>query len=488
MIKNKNKDHKVNLDFIGNNSIGVTGSCILGSFMNENFLIELGGVQDGTSLENYRNNKSLLDKIDFKKINYIFINHFHQDHSQLVLSAVSRGFTGKIITNQITSRILIPLWEDACHIMDADIKFFRSSKGMKIEPLYITDDIKNTINYIYEYQENIIHELSNNISFKLLRNNHVLGSTSIEIFFKNKGSHVKKLFYSSDLGNLIVDKYFVFDDIDICTNADIAILESTYNDKNRKPITKKLRKDDLNKIEDIILNTILNKKGNVLLPSFAADRTQNLMIHIKNIFDKHEELRNIPVIVDGKLTSKIIKLYGDLLEGEQKEQFNEVINWKNLNIISDYIMGTKMILEDNNPKVIISSSGMCDKGHVTEYLKAYVKSDKNSIVFSGFSSPRSLASRIKEKIINPNKKYILIDKNNLPLNCEVFELNSFSSHIQRNELIDMMKQMNISNKIILVHGDKDGRDLLAKESMVELMKIDKTTRVISATKNMHVEF
>lgn len=487
MSGGKKKNGKVNLHFIGNNATGVTGSCILGIFMDTNFLIELGGVQDGTSLENYRANKSLLDKIDFENISYIFINHFHLDHTMLVLSAFRRGFRGKIITNHKTAIVCKALWEDACHIMDTDIKYLKQTKGVNLEPLYEIDDVSKTIDLIYEYEENIIYKLSDDISFRLLRNNHVCGSTSLELFFKDSSSKIHKLYYSSDLGSTLVNKYFVFDKTDKCVNANISILESTYNSLERKPITKRIRKEELKLLEDTIIDTIINKKRNIIMPCFSADRTQNMLVHLKNIFDKHEELKDIPVYVDGKLTSKIMKIYADILENEQKELFEEILNWKNLRIVSDYVTGTKMILAENTPHVVCSSSGFADKGHILEHIKDCVKKKNDTIIFTGYSSPNSLATRLKEKIKNPNKKNILIEKNNYHFNCNVVELSSFSSHIQRQELINLMKELN-TDKIVLVHGEIEGRKQLAIDSMNALKEVSKTTRVVSAEKNMNIEF
>ena len=485
--KKKSDNDKVQLYFIGNNSVGVTGSCIFGMFKDENFLIELGGVQDGTSLENYRANKSLLDKIDFSKLNYIFVNHFHQDHSMLVLSAVKRGFKGKIIMNHQTAMISKVLWEDTCHIMEHDITYFKQSKGLSLEPLYKNEDVERTMDYICEYEENVIHKLSCDISFRLLRNNHVCGSTSLELFCKDDNSKIHKLYYSSDMGSGLVDKYFVFDKIDKSINSNLTILESTYNSIERKAITKKARKEELKILEDTIIDTIINNNANITMPCFSADRSQNILVHIKNIFDKHEELKDTIVYLDGKLTSKVMKVYDDILEGEQKELFEEILNWKNLKIISDYMTGTRMILADQNPHITISSSGMGDKGHVLEHIKASVKSKNDTIIFTGYSSPSSLASRLKEKLINPSKKNILIEKMNFPFHCNIVELSTFSSHIQRQELINLMKEVN-TEKIILVHGEIVGRRQLAKDAMEELMKVNKTTRIVSAERNMKVEF
>lgn len=484
----KSKKDKVELNFIGKNNEAVTGSCIHGIFKDEEFLLELGGVQEGTMLKNYRANKELLDRIDFTKIKYIFLLHFHSDHSMLVIGAVSRGFTGKIITNHKTAMIAKLLWEDSCHIMEGDVKHLREREGVKAEALYKREDISETMNYIFEYDESIIHKLSESISFRLLKNNHVLGSTSLELFFKADNSKVSKLFYSSDMGTSLVNKYFVFDEVEKCVNANVAILESTYNSKVRKSISKKTRKEDLKLLEDTIIDTLVNKGGTVVLPAFSADRTQNILVHIKNIFDRRDELKNYEVIVDGRLTSKVTKQYSELLEGEQKILFDEIMRWENLRIISDFNKETKVVLGDKTPKIIISSSGFAEKGHILEYIKKTVRKSEDTIIFTGYSSPTSLASRLKEKIIDPTKKNISIEKINHPFNCSVVELSTFSSHIQRQELINLMKEMNITDKIILVHGEKTGRIELAEETMEEIKKINKTTKVMSCEKNMRIEF
>lgn len=484
----KKKENEVTLYFIGGNATNVTGSCIYGEFLNYKFLLELGGVQDGSVESNYRNNDTLLNRIDFENIDFIFLNHFHQDHSMLTCGAIPRGFKGKIITNHETARILKTLWEDSHHIIKEDVNFLRTVKGIKAKHFYNYEDIEETMNHINEYEVNKIHKLNDNISFRLLRNNHVLGSTSLELFLKDNNSRVHKLFYSSDVGSTTVEKYFVYDELDTCHNADIVIHESTYSNSSRQVINKKMRKQELKLMEDTIVDTLINKHGQVVMPCFSCDRTQNILVFIKEIFDKHEELNDIEVVVDGKLTSKIMKVYGELLEGEQLELFEKIISWKNLKIISDFQKETSLVLKDNKSKLILGSSGMCDKGHVLEYIKKCVEGENNTMIFTGYSSPTSLASRIKEKNIYPDKKRIKIEKGMYALNCSVVELHSFSSHIQRQQIIDTIKGMNVNKKIILVHGDANGRKELAEELQRELRKINKTTNVVASKKDMIVEF
>jgi metallo-beta-lactamase family protein len=237
---NKKKENEAKLYFIGGNSTNVTGSCIYGEFLNYKFLLELGGVQDGSTESNYINNNKLINRIDFENIDFIFLNHFHQDHTMLVPVAVSRGFKGKIITNHETASLLETLWEDSHHVIKDDVNFLRTSKGVKAKPFYSYEDIQKTMNCIFEYEVNTIHKLNENVSFRLLRNNHVLGSTSLELFLKDNSSKVHKLFYSSDVGSTTVDKYFVYDEVDVCKNADIVIHESTYSSSERRVINEKI--------------------------------------------------------------------------------------------------------------------------------------------------------------------------------------------------------------------------------------------------------
>jgi metallo-beta-lactamase family protein len=266
------------------------------------------------------------------------------------------------------------------------------------------------------------------------------------------------------------------------------IHESTYSSSERRVINKKMRKQELKTMEDTIVDTIINKKGQVVMPCFSCDRTQNILVHIKEIFDRHEELKDVQVIVDGKLTSKVMKVYQTLLEDEQLALFEDIINWKNLRIISDFQKETSLMLKDNTPKLIITSSGMCDKGRVVEYIKVLVEDEDNTVMFTGYSSPTSLATRIKEKNIYPDKKRIKIEKGMYALNFKVVELHSFSSHIQRQQIINSLKDMNVGSKIILVHGDSKGKRELAEEIQEVLRSENKTTKVVPATKDMIVEF
>lgn len=480
--KDKSKD-KVRLEFIGGNANGVTGSSILGSFKGVNFLLELGMIQGfGSKIDTYRANWDILNRIDFSKIDYIFIGHFHMDHASLIPNALThKDFHGKIICTTETARMLKPLLEDSAKIINEDCEWLKNSRGVNAKEYYKDIHANRIFDYICEYDTNELYSLNNFLSFKLIPNNHVLGSCSLKLYFKDDLGKKKSIFYSSDLGNTNVDKFFVYDNIKQCTKANIAIFESTYGGNNKKPITAKMRKNDLREMKNQIIYTLLEKQGNVIFPSFAADRQENLLVYIKQIIDSDERLKDIPVVVDGKLSSKIINVYKDALTGEQKELFDDILNWQNLKINATFEQ-TQMCLADSNPKIILSSSGMCEAGRIREYLKRCLPDKKSTVIFTGFAPANSLGGKLKLHEHNT----IAIDKKNYRINADIVSLNSFSSHMQKNALLDYCLSMNVSDKYIFVHGDKEEKANITQELKDELSIHNKTTEVLASKKGMVV--
>jgi len=480
----KENKNKVRLNFIGGNASSVTGSCILGSFKNINFLLELGMVQGFSKMENHKENWNILNKIDFSKIDYIFVNHFHIDHSGLLGHvATQKDFRGKIICTSETARMLKPLLEDSAKIIKEDCEWLKTSRGMRAVEYYKDVHVHKTMEYINEYSLNDIHKLNQYISFELIPNNHVLGSCSLKMHFRDDLGKSHTLFYSSDLGNTAVDKYFVFEDIKQCKKATVAIFESTYGGGTKKPITPKMRKNDLREMKNQMIYTLLEKKGKVIFPSFACDRQENLLVHIKEIIDSDDRLKDIPVIVDGKLSSKVINVYSDVLTGEQKELFDSIRNWNNLKINTAFEQ-SKMTLTDDTASIILSSSGMCEAGRVKEYLKRCLPNVKDTIIFTGFAPSNSTGGKIKSQ----EQSTIKIDDVNCIIRADIICLNSFSSHVQKDQLLNYCLNMNVSDKFIFVHGDKECKENIVQELKDELMVNNKTTQVVGAKKGMVIYF
>lgn len=478
MNKKKNKTPIIQL--IGNNATEVTGSIILVTTVKgTKILLECGMVQGGTVEEDYRINANALNQLDLSEIKYCFLAHAHSDHVLLTPRAVRHGLQAKIITTPATAKIMTELLSDGAFVNKRNAEYLTTQYKREILPLFTIEDVSEMLNHTYEYGFDEIYQLDDEISFKFLRNSHVLGASSIELYIKDESSKIYKIFYSSDLGNTAIPDRPYLSEIEYCRSCNCAIFESTYGDRDTQ-ITKYDRKRELQMMKQEIIDTCLEKRGNVLIPCFSFSRSQEIMTILHDMLSEDERFNKIDIIVDSRLTKNITNVYTKILEEEEKECFDKVLAWKNLKIISDYNTETTQVLIDKNPKVIISSSGFCDFGHVKEYIKRYIVHKNNTIIFCGYTSERSLAGKLRKETNS-----VTIDKKAYSKKAKIISLESFSSHMQKKQLIDYIASIN-TDKVILVHGDKDAKLSLKTSVEEKLKEMNKTTNIIVGQKNLKV--
>ena len=474
MGKRKKDENKVFLEFIGNNANGVSGSCIYGKFYDEylerdfQFLLECGIKQDGSPLDNYLANMKMLNKIDAKNIDVLFQLDNHADHSLLVPALVKNGFNGTIFVIDEKRFVLKRLWVDCEHINKEEVKML-VSKGVKAKPYYELKDIDKTMGKLEVVELEQEYYITPNVFFTFLPNRHNLGSCSIVLNFRDKNNNIHKLYYSSDLGNVKFDKYFINQKQEPISNANVCIYESTYSAKNKAQVNKALRRKELYELKQMLKYTLLEKKGSVLFPAFSFDRTPNLLVILKEILDEDEDLRNIKVFCTGKLTNNLLSDYGLICKGRDKEKIDEILQWKNLNRVDNYKL-IPSVYNKAEPRIILASSGFCTNGYVVYFLEHMLSHSENTIIFSGYSSPDSPATKIKQK-----EEWIKLGESRVKMNCDVMEMYSFSSHIMRDDLIDFIMKTNM-DKCILVHGES--REELAEDLKEEFSKKGKTTKVL----------
>ena len=486
---------KVRIEFFANNVSGVTGSSQLISFYDKdldkevNILLELGSYQEGSVLDNYNNNYRLLNKLDVKNIDFVIMLHNHADHSLLIPHLATREFDGQIITTKENKSILPIMWSDACYINTQEIEWlkrYKKAKDRNYQPYYKTQHIEAIQEYIKDIQVDTIINLTPNIQIKLLPNRHILGSVSCELFFKDLNSRVHKLFYSSDLGNVIGDdNYFTYETQKPPKNSSISIYESTYGKFDRDFIGKKLRKKELILLENTIRETI-KRGGNCLIPCFSLNRTPVMALRVKKILDNNDDLKHTPIVIDGKLTNELLDVYERVCEGNNKEYIDELLSWDNLIRVRAY-KETCKITDDKKPKIVLSSSGFLNAGHVLEYCKQYLPSKKNTIIFCGYSPEGSIASKIKQKD-ETHQKTVKIDKSTVLMNAEVAVLESFSSHIMRQDLIKYVLQTNTSDYICFIHGSADAKADISSDITKRLEDECLSTKVIIPKKNQVIYF
>ena len=474
----------VNVHFIGGSSENVTGSCVIVTYpKNDNTLgtiaLDMGLIQGEPTIQrDYTINKQMIERIPFMEIEYVFVSHSHVDHLGNLPSLVheNNGFEGKVICTYETLQIGKKLLEDSVYIHKRNIDTMKF-KGKKVKELYNKRDVYEIIDKMEAYSLNEIIKLNDNLSFRLLPNNHCLGACQIELFFKTPSNKIKKIIYTGDMGSNMNQQYRPFlNDLEQPTNANLVIMESTYGANDGREFNKKQVKQERIELKQII-SEVVSQGNRVLLPSFAFNRGQELMCLIYDYFKDEEWFSNIPVIVDSKLFNTINKTYLNTLDDENLDRFSEVMSWKNFKFIDNY-KTTITFLSKRVPCLILASSGFGDQGSCKEYIRNLSTYKNDMIISVGYSPQESLLS----KVLNDDK-VIKVDKEVLGKRCRKKRCLTFTSHISQKELINYMKQIN-TNKIVLHHGTKEAKENLKEIAKNELMKIGKTTPIEISKKDM----
>ncbi len=424
----------------------VTGSCHCISACGKHILIDCG-LQQGRDEQDNR----YLPFVPFL-IDYVIVTHAHIDHSGRIPLLVKQGFTGPIYASSMTCKLMDIMLRDSAHIQESDAAW-ENQKGRRagkvpVEPLYTLADAQAAITQLapVEYGQRV--SLCDGISFRLTDAGHLLGSSYVELWIREDGIE-KKLVFSGDIGN--VEQPIIRDPQPI-QDADYVIMESTYGDRNHSaPVsyTESLAE---------ILNETFRKGGNVVIPSFAVGRTQELLYFLREIKERHlvSSLPHFPVVVDSPLASEATKIFSGNLTGYLDEDAISVLqrgsglfqlDGLTLSCTSEE---SKQLNTDPSPKVIISASGMCEAGRIRHHLKHNLWRPECAVVFVGFQSPGTLGRSLIE-----GKKYVRLFGEDVAVNAKIVNLQGLSSHADHDHLIEWVQQFDCPKpaQVFVVHGE-----------------------------------
>ena len=466
--------------FVGKSAEEVTGSQYLIKFGNKQILIECGLNQSQSNdyLDSYKVNS---EKFAFKpsEIDYVFVAHSHIDHCGLLPRLVSKGFKGKIITTEITAKIIEPLLKNSCAILKDEARVLSKRYGREYIPLYNDDDVEHTLKLIEVHNEyNTIIHLDGVVSFQWLKNSHCVGAAQLQLIL-NDSVKTRKILYTSDIGSISERNHYVGKtEIPQMFN-DVSIMESTYG--NPKRDNKKDREYDVEHLKSAV-DTVLERGGTVILPCFSFSRTQELLTTLYEIYGDCKNF-NAPVLVDSKLSCDISELYSKILNGDNLEKWERVTHWQNVEFISDKERSTEYVT-NKTPKIVLSSSGFCTNGRVVSYLRNYLPAPKSMIIFTGYvgNNPSYLAYKIKNAQSN---KYISVNGERILNKADCIALSTFSSHAGYQDLIKYGSSLN-TNKLVLVHGSEESKKCLANGLEKAICENDKTYKVSISNKGMIV--
>ena len=426
----------------------VTGSCHCLEVNGKKILVDCGLQQGRDEVSN--------EEFPFAagSIDYVLITHAHIDHSGRVPMLIKQGFHGQILTTRLTADLMDIMLLDSAHIQESDAEW-KNRKAARsgaphVEPLYTIEDAAQVREYMTtcEYGQKVT--LCEGVTVEFIDAGHLLGSASI-LVDATEGGVTKRLVFSGDIGN--VDQPIIRDPSPV-TGADYVVMESTYGDRNHTEVWSYT--DDLARIID----ETIGRGGNVVIPSFAVGRTQELLYFIREIKDKGLVKSNpdFAVYIDSPLAKKATSIFTGDLRGYLDEEALELVKdgthmftFTNLRM-TETSEESKALNLDPTPKVIISASGMCDAGRIRHHLKHNLWRPDSTIVFVGFQGEGTLGRALLD-----GAKSVKLFGEEIAVRAEIVNFQGLSSHADRDHLLAWIQNVKAPKPqhVFVVHGDRE---------------------------------
>lgn len=424
----------------------VTGSSYLVSDADFTIMVDCGMFQGTTQIR--ERNFSHQNYIP-KKIDALLLTHAHIDHSGLVPKLVKNGFYGNIYTTKATADLCAIMLPDSAHIQEMDTTFVNKKNmqlGRKpVAPLYTMDDATECLKNFVPVAYDEIIQIHPRVEVRFRDAGHILGSAFIEMWV-DQGNSKTKIVFSGDIGPK--DQAIICDP-DVVEDADFLLMESTYGDRLHKS------KEDTNTEFKRIINESYNNKGNIIIPAFAIERTQEILYTLSKLY-RSKEVPQMPIYIDSPLAisaTEIFKKNKDLFDDEMRTRLlsgDSPLEFPGLH----YTRSTeesKWLNTEAHGAIIISASGMCTAGRIKHHLKYNLYRPESSVVFVGFQAEGTLGRRLVD-----GAQQVRVYGTDVAVKAHIYTLGGFSAHADRDGLLAWVR--NIKNqklRVFVVHGEED---------------------------------
>ncbi len=427
----------------------VTGSKYLLEVNGKRLLLECGFFQ-GRRSDTYT--KNLEFEFSPKSIDAIILSHAHIDHSGNLPNLVKQGCHGPIYTSPATASLADVMLQDSGHIQEADAEFmnkrnFRRGDPQTAKPIYTLEDAKAVAQYFQRIPYRQPFQPVPGVTATLFDAGHILGSAAVALDIEENGRKFR-LWFSGDIGRPGLP---LLQDPTLPIDTDYLIMEHTYGDTPHPDPRQAY--DDL---EKVLLRTI-QRRGKVIVPSFAVGRTQEIVYNVNRMITDGE-IPHIPVFVDSPLAlaaTKVFNEFPDLYDDETRQFIqagsHPALAFDGLTYVES-VEQSKALNERSDPMMILSASGMAETGRILHHLKNNIEESRNTIMIVSWQSPETLGRRLAE-----GQKEVKIFGEWYKVRAEVVTIPGFSAHAGQEYLLKYAQACKDRQKsIFLVHGEPKG--------------------------------
>ena len=425
----------------------VTGSCTLLEVAGKYYLVDCGMEQGRDTFVNQE------IPVPAGQIDFVLLTHAHIDHSGKLPLLCKNGFKGSIFATTETCNLCDIMLKDSAHIQEFEAEW-RNRKGKRAgdseyEPMYTMEDAEEAIRRLHPCSYGEMIEVSGEVSVRFTDVGHLLGSACIEVWLTEDGV-TRKMLFSGDIGNT---NQPIIRDPQPVEGADYVVIESTYGNRYHDksgPHVETLAK---------VIQRTLDRGGNVVIPSFAIGRTQEMLYFIREIKERglvkgHD---GFPVYVDSPLANEATGIFlqtdTSCFDDETREVIAKGINPIMFNGLNVAVSSeeSKAINTDKTPKVIISASGMCEAGRIRHHLKHNLWRPECTVLFVGYQAVGTLG-----RSLNDGAKTVKLFGEDIAVKAEIDVLAGKSGHADKQGLLDWINALSPKPKLVFVnHGETD---------------------------------